>query len=109
MALPHVTSGQPLDVGPLGERLHAEKSSALFKSNDLEVMRLVLGAGRSLPPHKVRGEITIQCLEGILDVELDDKTVRLNAGQLVFLAGGATHGVKALTDTSALVTVVLRP
>ena len=37
---------------------------ALFKTEELEVIRLVLAAGKSLPPHKVPGEITIQCLEG---------------------------------------------
>lgn len=105
MALPHASPGQPLDVRPLGGRLSTERTSALFKSADLEVMRLVLVRGKSLPPHQVLGEITIHCLEGSLEVELDDKTVRLEPGELLFLTGGATHGVKALSDASALVTV----
>jgi quercetin dioxygenase-like cupin family protein len=109
MALSHAISGQPLDVRPFGERLVTEKTSALFKSSDLEVMRLVLVAGKSLPPHRVPGEITIHCLEGSLEIELDGRTVSLGAGELVFLAGGAMHGVKALTDASALVTIALRP
>lgn len=108
MALQHASAGQPLDVRPLGVRLSTEKTSALFKSADLEVMRLVLLAGKSLPPHKVPGEITIHCLEGSLDVALDDATVRLEAGQLLFLTGNATHGVKAVTDASALVTIALK-
>jgi quercetin dioxygenase-like cupin family protein len=109
MALQHASPGQVLDVHPLGVNLSAEKTSALFKSIDLEVMRLVLLAGKSLPPHKVPGEITIHCLEGSLDVELDDATVRLEAGELIFLAGNAKHGVKAATDASALVTIALKP
>ena len=89
--------------------MSAQKTSALFKSNDLEVMRVVLLAGRSLPPHKVAGDITIHCLEGRLAIELEAATVTLDAGQLVFLAGGATHGVTAITDASALVTIALKP
>lgn len=109
MAIPHASPGQALDVRPLGGRLSSDKTSALFKSADLEVMRLVLLGGKSLPQHKVPGEITIHCLEGSLDVELDDATVRLEAGQLLFLTGNATHAVKAVTDASALVTIALRP
>lgn len=109
MAIPHASPGQAFDVRPLGGRLSSDKTSALFKSADLEVMRLVLLAGKSLPQHKVPGEITIHCLEGSLDVELDDATVRLEAGELLFLTGNATHAVKAVTDASALVTIALRP
>jgi quercetin dioxygenase-like cupin family protein len=109
MALTHATSGQVLDVSPLGPQVATSRTSALFKSRDLEVMRLVLLAGRSLPPHKVAGEITIHCIEGSLDIELHASTVRLDAGQLVYLDGGALHGVTARTDASALVTIALKP
>ena len=109
MALPHANPGQLLDVRPFGDRLSGEKTAALFKSRDLEVMRLVLRAGKSLPAHKVPGEITIQCLEGTLDIELAHATVRLNAGEMVFLAAGAMHDVMAPTDASALVTIALKP
>lgn len=108
MALQHASPGHALDVRPFAGRLSTEKTSALFKSEDLEVMRLVLLAGKSLPRHKVPGEIMIHCLEGSLDVELDDATVRLEAGELLFLARNATHGVKAATDSSAIVTIALK-
>jgi quercetin dioxygenase-like cupin family protein len=108
VAIPHAVPGHALDVRPLGDRVSTEQTTALFKSNDLEVIRLVLLAGRSLPPHKVPGEITIHCLEGSLDIDLEDITVRLDAGGLLFLSRGATHGVKAVTDASALVTIALK-
>ena len=107
MAIPHASAGQPIDVQPLGTRLAGAKTVALFKAQDLEVMRLVLLAGKSLPPHQVAGEITIQCIEGTLDVSVDGRSHVLRAGQLLFLAGGAMHGVTALADASALVTIVL--
>jgi len=105
--MPHATAGQSIDVQPLGERLAGAKTVALFKAQDLEVMRLVLLAGKSLPPHQVAGEITLQCIEGTLDVSVDGRSHVLLAGQLLFLAGGAMHGVTALADASALVTIVL--
>lgn len=108
MALPHGVSGQPLDVEPLGSALSTARSAALFKSRDLEVMRLVLLTGKSLPPHQVAGDITIHCLEGTLHVEMGDAALVLRAGQLVFLTGGVVHAVTAVTDASALVTIALK-
>lgn len=107
MAIDHAQPGQPVDVRPLGVRLADEKSHALFKSAQLEVIRLVLQAGKSLPPHKVAGEITVHCLEGRIDVGADQARHLLGAGQLLYLPGGVVHDVKALEDASALVTIVL--
>ena len=52
--------------------------------------------------------ITIQCIEGVLDVTVDERSHLLRAGQLLFLAGDALHGVTAIEDASALVTIALR-
>lgn len=108
MAIPHARPGQAIDVRPLGATLPQHKTTALFKAGDLEVMRLVLPAGRSLPVHQVPGEITVQCIEGVLDVIVEGTSHRLQAGELLYLAGGVPHGVTALQDASALVTVALR-
>lgn len=107
MALEHAVAGVALDVRPLGGRLAETPSAALFKSKDLEVMRLVLLAGKSLPMHQVPGEITVHCLEGRLAVLLADAAVTLQQGELLFLAGATPHGVRAVTDCSALVTIAL--
>jgi len=108
MAIPHADSGQVIDVRPLGPSLANERTVALFKTEDLEVIRLVLPAGKGLPPHKVAGEITIQCIEGRIDVTVDGGISHLEAGQLVYLARDVVHGVAALEDASALVTIALR-
>lgn len=107
MSLPHARSAEAIDIGPLGSRLALEKSSALFKSEQLEVIRLVLPAGRSLPPHHVQGEITLQCLEGVIDVTLEGCSHLLRAGQMMFLPAGIHHGIVAVEDASALLTIVL--
>jgi quercetin dioxygenase-like cupin family protein len=108
MAIPHAAPGQAIDVAPLGTRLSSEQTTALFKSADLEVIRLVLPAGKSLPPHKVAGEITIQCVEGAIDITAGGQSHVLRAGQLLYLSGNVMHGVTALEDASALVTIVLK-
>lgn len=108
MSIPHALPGQPVDVRALGPSLEQAHSTALFKSVDLEVMHLVLPKDRSLPPHRVAGEITIHCLEGRLEIELDGRRQLLAAGQLLYLPGGALHGVRALQSASALLHIALR-
>jgi quercetin dioxygenase-like cupin family protein len=107
MAIPHASSGQLIDVQPLGARLRGEKSTALFKSEQLEVIRLVLPAGKSFPPHRVEGEVTIQCIEGEIEISVEGQGHVLRSGQMLFLSRSVLHGVHAVQDASALVTIVL--
>lgn len=107
MSIPHAQSGQAIPVAPFGSELGRQRTVALFKSTQLEVMRLVLLAGKSMPAHKLSGEITIQCIEGKLDVNVNGASTLLHAGELMFLLGEVPHSVTALVDTSALVTIVL--
>ena len=67
----------------------------------------MLPAGRSLHPHHVQGEITLQCLEGVIDVTLEGRSHLLRAGQMMFLPAGIHHGIVAVEDASALLTIVL--
>lgn len=109
MAIPHAREGQPVDVRPMGDRLRQEKAVALFKSEDLEVMRLIVLAGKSIPPHAVPGEITIQCIEGQVAITAQEgRSIALEAGQILFLGGGVVHGVEAARDSQILVTISLR-
>ena len=107
MAIPHAQPGQPIRLLPAGDAPGAEHTTALFKTSDLEVIRLVLRAGQSFPPHRVAGSITVQCLAGAIDFTVDDRYVALRAGELLYLAGGALHGLTGIEDATALVTIAL--
>ena len=107
MAIPHARSGQIVDILPADGTLPSANSFALFKSAQLEVMRVVLPAGKAFPPHRVAGQITIQCLEGRIDISVDGASQELRAGQLMHLEGGVLHGLVGIDDASALVTIVL--
>lgn len=107
MSISHALSGEAIDVKPYGSQLAEQRTVALFKSDQLEVIRLVLATGKAMPTHRVAGEITIQCLEGELDVVVYDERTLLLAGQLLFLHGDVPHSVTARTPASALVTIVL--
>ncbi len=109
MALEHLQPGQVANVRPYGEALTTAANTALFKSAELEVMRLVLPKGKVMPAHQVVGEITIQCIEGVVQIDANSNApVTLNAGELLFLTGGAPHALLALQDASVLVTIVVK-
>jgi quercetin dioxygenase-like cupin family protein len=107
MSIPHAQSGQAIQVAPFGPDLAQQRTVALFKSTQLEVMRMVLLAGKSMPAHKLSGEITIQCIEGKLDINIAGTNTLLQAGELMYLVSEVPHSVTALVDASALVTIVL--
>lgn len=108
MALPHAQALDVIDIRPLGDRLRETVTTSLIKTPTLQLMRLVLTAGQGLPEHGVPGAITVQCLEGEAVVTTPARSCRLGAGHLVMLEGGEPHAVRAVTDASLLVTVLLR-
>ena len=107
MAIPHATSGQLVDVRPLGAKLKQSITTTLVKTDNLEVIRLVLPAGKEIPPHQVTGEITVQCLEGRVGFTAHGQTNVLEAGRLLYLSGSELHALKGIEDASVLVTIRL--
>jgi quercetin dioxygenase-like cupin family protein len=103
MALPHANPWQAIDLSPRGDAIPA--THALIKTHALELIRLVMRAGDSLPPHSVYGELTLQCLEGEVVVEGEGVDCRIARGQLVLLPAQARYAVRALSDASLLLTV----
>jgi quercetin dioxygenase-like cupin family protein len=107
MAQPHATSGEVIDVRPLGERLTGAVSTALIKAEQLEIARLVLPTGKELPEHQTPGEVVVQCIEGRIEFRSYGKTQVLNPGDLIHLGGQASHALKALENSSLLLIVCL--
>ena len=93
---------------PLGKTVGHAKSATLMKSDRLELIRLVVPAGKEIPPHRAPGEITVQCIEGLVTFEHDDHAVELRPGDLLHLCPQETHALKGIEDSSVLVTR-LRP
>jgi hypothetical protein len=65
MAIPHAKPGEVVDVRPLGEALATTATRVLVKTDDIEVIRLIVPAGREIPPHQAKGELIVQgCFHG---------------------------------------------
>ena len=107
MAIPHAKSGEVIDLRSLGEALANAVTNTLVKTDRLEVIRLVVPAGKDIPPHQVAGEITVQCLEGRVTFTAGGATRELAAGQMLYLAGNEPHSLRGIEDASVLVTILL--
>jgi len=107
MAIAHAVSGEVVDLLTPGAPTTPGKTLALFKAKDLEVMRLVLPAGKRVPDHSVPGSITVQCLSGQVELFMPGQTVALSTGQFAYLGGGVPHGLHALKDSDLLVTIAI--
>lgn len=107
MAMPHLRSGEMTNLLLPEGQLMTVPAHALFKDEHLEVIRMHLAQGKSLPSHHVQGPITIQCLSGELQIALETGIKIMHAGDLLYLAAGLPHAVVAISDTSFLVTIVL--
>jgi quercetin dioxygenase-like cupin family protein len=97
-----------VDVRPLGANFDEARTNTLVKTKHLELIRLVLPAGKEISEHEVAGEITLQCLEGNVEFTANNVTRSLSAGQLVFLEGASKHSLRALENSSLLLTIQMQ-
>jgi quercetin dioxygenase-like cupin family protein len=73
----------------------------------VEIIRLVVPAGKEIEEHKAKGEIVVQCLEGRVAFTAFGRTQNLEAGKLLYLARGEPHTVNGIENASLLLTVLL--
>jgi quercetin dioxygenase-like cupin family protein len=107
MAIPHAKPGDVVDVRPLGSALASSQTATLFRAEQVEVIRLVVPAGKEIAEHKAKGEIVVQCLEGRAAFTAFGKTQTLEAGKLLYLPMGEPHSVKGVEDASLLLMILL--
>lgn len=105
MSLQHAQPGEVITL-PLGTALAGSKTSTLAKTADLELIRLVLPAGKEIPSHKALGAITVLCLEGNVTFTVHGQMRDLTPGKLLYLTAGEPHALKANEDSSVLVTLL---
>ena len=64
VALPHAQPGEVIAVDSDLSSENATGTRTLFKTSHLEVIRLVLPQGKSIPRHQAPREIIVQCIDG---------------------------------------------
>ncbi|CDG85672.1 cupin domain-containing protein [Janthinobacterium agaricidamnosum] len=107
MALPHALSGQVIQVQPEPQDLSQFSAIALAKTDELELIRMTLPKGKTMPEHHVPGEITLLCLSGQVLVDIHGEARTLSGGQMLYLVGGQAHALRAEQDSVLLLTILL--
>ncbi len=77
------------------------------KPSHFEVIRMVLQAGKQVKEHRAKGEVIVQCLEGLVHLSVSGSKVELGAGQLIHLKAGQPHALEAVENSSVLLTILL--
>ena len=106
MAQNHAKPGEVVDLRPLGPNLGDAKTTALVKADRFEAIRLIVKAGAEIPPHHVAGNIMLHCLEGHVLLGRAHSDVQLTSGDWLYLDGGDMHSLKALQNSSLLLTIL---
>ena len=109
MALQHAVSGERIRLKRDGDDIANFTSVALIKTDHVELIRLVVPVDKPLPEHRVEGEMTLLCLEGEIAFDAHGRTTILQPNEMVYLAGGEPHAVRANKDAVALLTILLHP
>ena len=107
MSIPHTNPGEVVDVRPLGAALTTTATRTLVKTKSIDVIRMVVPAGKEIPTHAAKGELVVQCLEGKIAFTACGQSHDLEAGHLLHLPAGEPHSLRGIEDGSLLLTVVL--
>lgn len=107
MAINHANQAEIIHLQPLGSKIASIKTYTLFKTDVMEVIRLVLPAGKQIAEHRAPGEVTILCLEGCVNLTSRAEPKELAAGDMLYLNAAEPHAVEAIEDSTVLVTIQL--
>jgi len=102
MAIPHANPGEIIDVQPYGSGLSSQLTRTLVKTDRLEIIRLVLPAGKELAPHRAPGVLVVHCLEGRATFSALGVDHDLTPGKMLYLNSNEMHAVKAIEASSLL-------
>mgnify|MGYP003381539457 CR=1 FL=1 len=108
MATHHAKPNEIVDLATWSQDLAVEKTKVVLKTQELEVARLVLPAGKILKEHQVSGPITVHCIAGSTEFTAMGISQTLNPGQLVYLPADELHALNAITDSIILLTIVFK-
>jgi quercetin dioxygenase-like cupin family protein len=100
------------DIATELEQLHREvgwqsgqNAKTLVKYDGLRVVLIALQARSRIPEHQTEGQISIQTIEGHIQVRAQGRSFELRPGGLLALDQGLPHDVEALEESAFLLTI----
>lgn len=105
----HIKPAEVVNLKHLKDEMDEHASYALVKSSDMEVIRMFVPAGKEIDEHSVKGEMSVQCLEGHVLFTIDDETRELQKGDWLYLNRDQPHSLSTLRNSVLLVTILFTP
>jgi len=78
----------------------------LMKTQDMEVIRMVIPKEKDITEHSVDGQISVQCLEGKAEFGVEGEQHVLTSGDWLYLSRNQPHSIRAIRDSILLVTIL---
>lgn len=108
MATHHASPAEIVDLDTWANDIPNEQTKAIVKTEEMELARLVIPAGKEIPTHKVSGPIVVHCIDGKLEFTAMGTTQVLISGQLLHLLPDEPHSLKAVEDSVVLLTIIFK-
>jgi quercetin dioxygenase-like cupin family protein len=99
--------GEVVEVGPLESELTMTQVAPLVKTRDLEVFRVVVPSGMTVPTHEFSREVIVHCLEGRVRIVSPGQVHDLKAGHLLYYSSDEPFSVLGLDNASLLITAAI--
>jgi quercetin dioxygenase-like cupin family protein len=77
----------------------------LYKTNGMRIVLVIMHTGAEMRPQTVEGIISFHVLEGSLQIATDNQTEEVEAGQILALHAHMKHSVRAVAETTFLLTM----
>lgn len=106
MTEPIANPGQVVFVKPLDATGKMSDATTLVRTRQVEVIQLVVPAGRTIPTHEAHGEILVHCLEGGVSLCALGEVHQLESGQLIYLSINEPFSIRGIENASLLVTII---
>lgn len=106
MASHHASPGEIVDLESWAQDLPDKHTKVIVKTDEMELVRLVIPAGKEFSSHKVSGPCVVHCIEGKIALTAMGKTQAITPGQLLYLMPDEPHSVRAETDSVVLLTII---
>jgi quercetin dioxygenase-like cupin family protein len=94
------------------EQIHREpewksghNTKTLAKYDNLRIVLIALKARARIPGHQTDGRISIQTIQGQIQLRAEGRTFELSVGTLLTLDQGLRHEIEALEDSAFLLTI----
>jgi quercetin dioxygenase-like cupin family protein len=102
----HINAGEIINLEKLRSDMNVGATHALARTEAMEVIRMALPEGKQIREHHVEGEITVQCLKGEVQFNIEGATHLLKPDDWLFLDGHTPHALKAEKDAVLLLTIL---